>query len=149
MRAANSDVVLVGCPVLGRLTPELRRAGYAYLTSVLSGDPAGQVAAMAEAGAIPSGADIEALVADLSASGSLDPMALLGGDGPGALLAGLRDAVAILLRHRLRPPLDVVLLVRGLFALQRVLPVAAPGATLTGCLLPLLPRLPELAGDGL
>jgi ubiquinone biosynthesis protein len=145
---ADSNIVLVGCPVLGRLTPELRRAGYAYLTSVLSGDHAAQVAAMGDAGAISDGTDIEALLADLTAGGSLDPMALLGSDGPEALLGGLRDAVAILLRHRLRPPLEVVLLVRGLFALQRVLPVAAPGASLTGSLLPLLPRLPELAADG-
>jgi ubiquinone biosynthesis protein len=145
---ADSTIVLVGCPVLGRLTPDLRRAGYAYLTSVLSGDHTAQVAAMRDAGAIPDGTDIDALVADLTAGGSLDPMALLGSDGPGALLDGLRDAGAILLRHRLRPPLEVVLLVRGLFALQRVLPVAAPGASLTGSLLPLLPRLPELAADG-
>jgi ubiquinone biosynthesis protein len=145
---ADSDIVLVGCPVLGRLTPELRRAGYAYLTSVLSGDHAAQVAAMGDAGAISDGTDVEALLAELTAGGSLDPMALLGSDGPEALLGGLRDAVAILLRHRLRPPLEVVLLVRGLFALQRVLPVAAPGASLTGSLLPLLPRLPELAADG-
>jgi ubiquinone biosynthesis protein len=148
MRGADSTIVLVGCPVLGRLTPELRRAGYAYLTSVLSGDHAAQVAAMGDAGAISDDTDIDALLADLTAGGSLDPMALLGSDGPEALLGGLRDAVAILLRHRLRPPLEVVLLVRGLFALQRVLPVAAPGASLTGSLLPLLPRLPELAADG-
>lgn len=103
---------------------------------------------MHDAGAIPDGTDLEALEADLAAGGSLDPMALLGSEGTGALLDGLRDAVAILLRHRLRPPLEVVLLVRGLFALQRALPVAAPGASLTGSLLPLLPRLPELAADG-
>jgi hypothetical protein len=72
-------------------------------------------------------------------------MALLGSDGTAALLGGLREAVTVLLRHRLRPPLEVVLLMRGLFALQEVLPVTAPGATLTGSLLPLLPRLPELA----
>lgn len=148
LRAPDGHIVLVGCPVLGRLTPDLRRAGYAYLTSVLSGDHAAQVEAMRDAGAIPHGTDTEALVADLATGGSLDPMALLGADGPGALLDGLREAVAILLRHRLRPPLEVVLLVSGLFALQRVLPLAAPGASLTGSLLPLLPRLPELAADG-
>lgn len=148
LRATNGSIVLVGCPVLGRLTPELRRAGYAYLTAVLSGDHAAQVAAMRDAGAMPEGTDTEALVADLAAAGPLDPMALLGSEGPSALLDGLRGAMAILLRHRLRPPLEVVLLVRGLFALQEVLPLAAVGATLTGSLLPLLSRLPEVAADG-
>lgn len=148
MRTADGSIVLVGCPVLGRLTPDLRQAGYAYLTSVLGGDHAAQVEAMRDAGAIPDGTDIDALVADLTLGGSLDPMALLGSEGPEALLDGLRDAVAVLLRHRLHPPLEVVLLVRGLFALQRVLPLAAPGTSLTGSLMPLLPRLPELAAHG-
>lgn len=148
LRAPDGTIVVVGCPVLGRLTPELRRAGYAYLTGVLSGDHAAQVEAMRDAGAVADDIDEASLIADLAAIGSIDPMALLGADGQGALLGGLRDAVGVLLRHRLRPPLEVVLLVRGLFALQQVLPVAAPGASLTGALLPLLPRLPELAADG-
>ncbi|MDP1818994.1 MAG: AarF/UbiB family protein [Acidimicrobiales bacterium] len=147
LRSSDGTITLVGCPVLGRLTPELRRAGYAYLTAVLSGDHAAQVEAMRQAGAVPDGIDEGALIADLVAGGSIDPMALMDSSGQGALLEGLRDAVGILLRHRLRPPLEVVLLVRGLFALQQVLPLAAPGASLTGALLPLLPRLPELAAD--
>jgi ubiquinone biosynthesis protein len=148
LRTSDGTITLVGCPVLGRLTPALRRAGYAYLTAVLSNDHAAQVEAMREAGAVPDGVDEEALIADLVAGGSIDPVALLDASGQEALLDGLRDAVGILLRHRLRPPLEVVLLVRGLFALQQVLPLASPGSSLTAVLLPLLPRLPELAADG-
>lgn len=148
LRSSDGTITLVGCPVLGRLTPELRRAGYAYLAAVLSGDHAAQVEAMRQAGAVPDGVDEAALIADLVAGGSIDPMALLGSSGQGALLDGVRDAVGILLRHQLRPPLEVVLLVRGLFALQQVLPLASPGASLTGVLLPLLPQLPELVADG-
>lgn len=145
LRSDRDVTTFVGCPVLGRLTPLLRTSGYDFLTAVLSGDHGGQVAAMRAAGAVPEATDTEALTADLTATGGLDPMALLGSDGPTALLGGLREAVTVLLRHRLRPPLEVVLLMRSLFALQEVLPVTAPGATLTGSLLPLLPRLPELA----
>jgi predicted unusual protein kinase regulating ubiquinone biosynthesis (AarF/ABC1/UbiB family) len=145
LRGDGDTTTFVGCPVLGRLTPILRTSGYDFLTAVLSGDHSGQVAAMSAAGAVPEGTDTDALIADLAAADGLDPMALLGSDGPTALLGGLREAVTVLLRHRLRPPLEVVLLMRGLFALQEALPVAAPGATLTGSLLPLLPRLPELA----
>jgi predicted unusual protein kinase regulating ubiquinone biosynthesis (AarF/ABC1/UbiB family) len=145
LRGDGDTTTLVGCPVLGRLTPILRTSGYDFLSAVLSGDHSGQVAAMRAAGAVPDATDADELIADLAASGGLDPMALLGSDGTAALLGGLREAVTVLLRHRLRPPLEVVLLMRGLFALQEVLPVTAPGATLTGSLLPLLPRLPELA----
>jgi predicted unusual protein kinase regulating ubiquinone biosynthesis (AarF/ABC1/UbiB family) len=145
LRGDGDTTTFVGCPVLGRLTPILRTSGYDFLSAVLSGDHSGQVAAMRAAGAVPDATDVDELIADLAASGGLDPMALLGTDGPAALLGGLREAVTVLLRHRLRPPLEVVLLMRGLFALQEVLPVTAPGATLTGSLLPLLPRLPELA----
>jgi ubiquinone biosynthesis protein len=143
----DGRVVVAGCGTIGRLDPPIRRAAIEYLAAVLGGDYEGQVAAMRQTGAVPDDVDVDALVADLSASAALDPMTILAG-GEVSLLGALREAMDLLLRHRLRPPLEVVLLVRSLFALRSLLATVAPERSLLDALFPLIARLPELrAGD--
>lgn len=134
---------IVGCSTLGRLSPTIRRAGIDYLAAVLGADFEGQVAAMQTTGAVPDGVDIDALVADLAAAQALQPVTILAG-GETSLLAALAEAMHLLLRHRLRPPLDVVLLVRTMFALRSLIAVVAPERSFFDVLLPLVVRLPEL-----
>lgn len=89
-----------------------------HLAAVLGGDFDGQVAAMRATGAVSDGVDVDRLVADLAAAQALQPMTILAG-GETPLLGALREAIELLLRHRLRPPLEVVLLVRTLSAYAR------------------------------
>ena len=139
----DGRVVVAGCGTIGRLEPPIRRAAIDYLAAVLGGDYEGQVAAMRDTGAVPDDVDVDALVADLRSSAALDPMTILAG-GEVSLLAALREAMDLLLRHRLRPPLEVVLLVRSLFALRSLLAMVAPERSLLDALFPLIARLPEL-----
>jgi ubiquinone biosynthesis protein len=134
---------LIGYSTIGRLDRRTRRAALDWVVAVFSGDAAGQVAAMDEVGAVSENTDVKALLADLEAADSLQPMALLAG-GEAALLAAVQDGMRLFLRHRLRPPLELVLFVRTLLSLRALLRVVAPDRPITEALLPLLPRLPEL-----
>ena len=137
---------VVGFGAAGRFDQATRRSALDYLAAVLGGDVAGQVAAMQAAGAVPDGVDLDALVADLEAAEALQPAAIFGG-GEAALLTALREAVGLLLRHRLRPPLEVVLFVRTLFALRALLQLVAPDRPLLHALLPVVQRLPDLRAE--
>jgi ubiquinone biosynthesis protein len=140
----DGGLALIGVGAAGRLTPQLRRAGIRFLTSVVSGDAEGQVEAMQLAGAVPPGADLGALMDDLRSAETLQVHNILMG-GEAGLLGGLRDATRILLAHQLQPPLDVVLLLRTVFALGETAERIAPGAGgLMAGLLPLFQRLPDL-----
>lgn len=140
----DGGLALVGVGAAGHLSPQLRRAGIRFLTAIVSGDTDGQIDAMRLAGAIPPGTDLDALAADLRAAESLKVSSILIG-GEGGLLAGLRDATRILLAHHLEPPLDVVMLLRTVFALGELLERVAPeaGGLMAG-LLPLFQRLPDI-----
>lgn len=142
----DGRVGLWGCGTLGCFSPDTRRGALKYLMTVLSGDFEGQVEAMRLSGAVPPGTDVSALVADLAASDALQPMAMLAG-GQQSALAGLREAVTLLLKHKLRPPLEVVLFVRNLFALRSLLARMSPEADLLSALMPLVQRLPQLAQE--
>lgn len=139
---------VAGCGTVGRLDPTTRRVALDYLAAVLGGDFEGQVAAMRATGAVPDGADVDGLVADLAAASALQPMTILAG-GETSLLAALREAMDLLLRHRLRPPLEVVLFVRSVFALRALLAMIAPQHGLLEALFPVIQRLPDLrAAEG-
>jgi ubiquinone biosynthesis protein len=143
----DGRLVLAGVGAAGHLSPDLRRAGIGFLTSLVSGDAEGQVEAMRLAGAVPPGVDLVALVEDLRSADSLQVTTILMG-GEQALLAGLRDATHIMLAHQLQPPLEVVLLLRTVFALGSLAEQVAPGGGgLMAALLPLFQRLPELIAD--
>jgi ubiquinone biosynthesis protein len=142
----DGRLVLWGCGTLGSFTPDTRRGALKYLVAVLSGDFEGQVEAMRLSGAVPDGVDVGALVADLAAAEALQPMAMLAG-GQQSALAGMRQAVTLLLKHRLRPPIEVVLFVRNLFALRSLLARMSPEADLLAALMPLVQRLPQLAQE--
>lgn len=136
----------VGFGTIGRFDMALRRGALKYLTSLLSGDVEGQIEAMEMTGAVPDGVDVEALAADLAASAALQPMTMLTG-GPDAIVAGLREAVRLLLAHQLRPPLEVTLFVRNVFSLNAFVRTLGPEVTLMTALMPLVQRLPELAAE--
>ena len=142
----DGRVGIVGYGTLGRLDRRTRKAALDWVVSVFSGDAAGQVAAMDEVGAISQHTDVKALIADLEAAESLQPMALLAA-GEAGLLTVVRDGMNLFLKHRLRPPLELVLFVRTLLSLRVLLRVIAPERSLLEALMPLLPRLPELRGE--
>ncbi len=144
---SDGGVVIVGCGAVGRLDPRLRRAGIWFLRSLLTGDAAGSVDAMRRAGAVPLGADMNQLVSDLESAQALRvPQILMGGEQ--GLLGALSEAVRLLLRHQVRPPLDVVVLLRTIFALgtlaDRLLP---DGGGLMPAMLPLIQQLPDLIAE--
>jgi hypothetical protein len=141
----EGQLVLVGVGTLGRFTPELRLAGVRFLKAVLTGDFEGMVDGLRIAGAVPADIDVAALLADLRGSDRLDPAKILFG-GEGAFTDALSATVGILLRNRLAPPVEVILLLRTVYALGELLHRVDPGGGggLTAALLPLLPRLPEI-----
>jgi predicted unusual protein kinase regulating ubiquinone biosynthesis (AarF/ABC1/UbiB family) len=135
---------LVGTGTVGHLPIDLKVAGIRFLRAFLSGDPEGQAEAMRLAGAVPPDADTTALVADLAQAEALQMSAILAG-GEKGVLKGLNEAVRLLLLHRLRPPLEVVLLLRTVFALGALSDRLAPGGGgLAMALFPLVARLPDL-----
>jgi hypothetical protein len=100
---------------------------------------------LAAVGAVGPDADTAGLVADLAGNDRLDPVKVLLG-GEAALLDALRTLVGILLAHRLDPPVEVILLLRTLFATGRLASSLTPDGTsgLSAALMSLLPRLPDL-----
>jgi ubiquinone biosynthesis protein len=139
----DASLGVVGCGTLGRFDLTTRRAAFGFLTALFSGDHRGQVEAMALGGAVPDGVDTEALVADLAAAPALSPTAMLSGGGD-AITGALGDAVRIQLRHRLRPPADVTMFVRNVFAFRELLATLAPDTSPFLALMPLVQRLPDL-----
>lgn len=148
---AGGHLTLVGCGTIGHLSPDLRRAGITFLKALFSGDAAGQVEAMQIAGAVSADTDLDGLVDDLSRSDALKVTTILMG-GETALLGALSEAVRLLLEHRIRPPIEVVLLLRSVFALGALADRIVPeGNGLMVALMGLVPRLPDLlarAADG-
>jgi ubiquinone biosynthesis protein len=142
--APDGTLVLVGVGAVGHFSPELRRAGILFLRSVMSGDGAGQVEAMRVAGAIPPGTDLEPIIHDLSTAEALQVSTILLG-GEQGLLDALGATVRVLLTYNIKPPVEVVLLLRTVFALEVVSRSIMPaGGGLMAALLGLVPRLPEL-----
>ncbi|MFP5579609.1 MAG: AarF/UbiB family protein [Acidimicrobiia bacterium] len=135
-------LAVVGTGAVGRFDLRMRHSAFAFLIALLSGDHAGAVAAMRDAGAVPPGADEAALVAELATTPSLSPMTMLSTEG--GLTGALSDAVGVLLRHRLRPPVEVVLFVRNVFGFRSFLATVAPETTMMAALMPLVQRLPDL-----
>ncbi len=142
----KGDLSILGFSTVGRFGLDVRRGALKYLTSIFSGDVRGQIEAMEMSGAVPDGVDVEALARDLAASEALQPMTMLTG-GEGAVVAGLKDAVNLLLRHHLRPPIEVTLFVRNVFALNAFVRQLGDDMSLMGALMPLVQRLPQLAAE--
>lgn len=143
----DGGLALIGVGAAGHLSPRLRKAGIRFLTSVMSGDAEGQVEAMRLADAVDPGTDLDALVEDLRSAETLQVSQILMG-GEAGLLTGLRDATRILLAHQLHPPLDVVMLLRTVFALGELTEQVAPDSGgLMAALLPLLQQLPDLIAE--
>jgi ubiquinone biosynthesis protein len=146
----DGTLAMIGVGAVGHFSPDLRKAGILFLRSVMSGDAAGQVEAMRVAGAIPDGLDVGPLVAELDAADALQVSKILMG-GEQGLLDALGATVRVLLAYDVKPPVEVVLLLRTVFALDLVGRAVMPaGGGLMTALLGLLPRLPDLlsAADG-
>ncbi len=141
----DGRVAMVGVGALGRFTPELRLAGTRVIKAVLTGEHEVMIEGMRIAGALSPDVDIDALLVDLQGSPLLDPSAILFG-GQSALADALTATVSIMLAHHLAPPVEVILMLRTVFALGQLLPHLDPGGDigLTAALMPLLPRLPEI-----
>lgn len=138
----DRTMAVVGTGAVGRFDLQTRQSAFDFLIALLSGDHAGAVSAMRHAGAVPPGADEAALIAELATTPSLSPMTMLSAEG--GLTSALSDAVGILLRHRLRPPVEVVLFVRNVFAFREFLATVAPETSMLAALMPLVQRLPDL-----
>lgn len=139
----NGNLGIVGCGSMGHFDLQTRRAALLYLTSVLSGDFENQVESMRLAGAVPEGTDIEALVHDLSTTEALQPATMMMG-GEESMVGGLKEAMLVLLRHKIRPPLEEVLFVRNVFMLRNLFASLSPDVSMMMALMPLLQKLPEL-----
>ena len=144
----DTRLALVGAGTVGRFSPELRLAGVRVLKSVLTGEHEGMIDGMRIAGALNADVDVDALLADLQGSDKLDPSKILFG-GENALLDALNAAVGIMLSHKLQPPVEVVLMLRTVFAVGELVHRMDPDSTagLTAALMPLLPRLPEIIAN--
>lgn len=144
----DDRLALVGVGTMGRFTPELRLAGVRVLKSVLTGEHEGMIDGMRIAGALSDDVDVDALLADLSSSPKLDPAKILFG-GESGLLDALNAAVGIMLDHKLQPPVEVILMLRTVFAVgalvKRLDPTGSIG--MTAALMPLMPRLPEIIAN--
>ncbi len=139
----NGNLGIVGCGSMGHFDLTTRRAALLYLTSVLSGDFENQVESMRLAGAVPEGTDTSALVADLASTEALQPATMMMG-GEESMVGGLREAMTVLLRHKIRPPLEEVLFVRNVFMLRNLFASLSPDISMMMALMPLLQKLPEL-----
>ncbi|MCB1251451.1 MAG: AarF/ABC1/UbiB kinase family protein [Acidimicrobiales bacterium] len=145
--APGGRLVLAGVGACGHFTHNMRRAGIVFLRSVLGGDPAGQVEAMQIAGAAPAELDVDALIAELTASEALDVSRIMFG-GEDGLLGALGETVRIMLTYDIKPPVEVALLLRTVFALGALVEQVHPdGGGLMAALMGLLPRLPDLLAD--
>lgn len=142
----DAKLGVVSCSSLGRFDVKTRRAALQYLTSFFSADFNGQVEAMDALDAIPDDVDKNLLVKDLSAAENLSFSAMLSG-GPNAITTALKEAVAILLDHRVRPPLEAVLFVRNVFSFNRFAHHFDPEANAVALLMPIVQRLPQIAAD--
>lgn len=140
----GGELAVVGVGTVGHFSHQLRRAGITFLRAVMSGDAAGQVEAMQIAGAAPIDLDTEALVADLSSNEALQVSSIIFG-GEQGLLDALAATVRVLLAYDIKPPVEVVLLLRTVFALDELARRIMPdGGGLMAALMSLLPRLPDL-----
>lgn len=143
----DGRVALVGAGTVGHFSPQLRRAGICFLRSVMSGDYAGQVEAMRIADATPAGLDVAALESELESAEALQVSTIIFG-GEQALLDALAATVRILLQYDIKPPVEVGLLLRTVFALDSVAKRIMPeGGGLMATIMSLMPRLPELLAD--
>ncbi len=144
----DGRLALTGYSTVGRLDDTTRQAALQYVMALLCSDGPGQVAAMRAIGAVPDGLDEAALIADLDALDLPDLMAVLAG-AEFDLASVIRPGLGLMVRHRLRPPTELLLFVRAVLSLRALLAVIDPEAGLLTALLPLLPRLPTLLGDAM
>jgi ubiquinone biosynthesis protein len=139
----DGRLAVTGCSTIGRLDRTVQRGTIDLLVSLMGGDVPGQVAALAAIGAVPTDADLDGLEKDLANITPPDFLAVASGMA-GAPFESLNDVIDMAIRHRLRPPLVLMLFARTLLALNATIERINPALALPGVLLPLVMRLPEL-----
>ena len=141
---ADGRLGVIGYGTVGHFDLAVRRGALRYLTSIFTGDVDGQIEGLRMTGAVPADIDLPSLARDLAATEALQPMKMMTG-GQDAIVVGLKEAVELLLRHRLRPPLEVTLFVRNVFALNAFIRRFAPESNLMMAMMPLVQKLPDIA----
>lgn len=139
----DGSLALVGCSAIGRLPLPMRRAVLDYVTALFSGDYRGQVDAIVRLGAVPDGADLAAMEADLRAVPELAPIKLMTG-GEAALSAVGRALISLAMKHELHAPVGILQWVRALLTYRSITRHLVPNMPFVQTLLPLLPRLGEI-----
>jgi ubiquinone biosynthesis protein len=142
----DGRLCVTGCGAVGRLDLTTRRALLDLLPALLSGDTARQVAALHDLGIAPAGQGAEDLLAELAEVQPSNPFVLLGGQGGGMAALG-RDAIGIMLRHGVTPPLELVQLARAVLALRTILRCTRAPGGLLATLVPLVGRFSALRAD--
>lgn len=139
----DGRVALAGCRRVGRLDAGTRRATVELVATVLTGDTAGQAAALVALGVVPPDADVAALAAALAVVEPDSPLVLLSAPGE-RRRAVLGQAGAVLRRHHARVPPQLMEWLRALLALRSLAGPAAAHPGLIRALAPVVMRLPQL-----
>jgi ubiquinone biosynthesis protein len=134
---------VVGCGTIGRLDLAIRKATMDHLVAVIGGDIDGEVTAMQALGAISEDTDLEELKRDLAAMERPDPMKVML-EGEPALLSAAREALLLQIRHRVRPPVELMLFYRTFLSLRSVMRFIDPDGNPLETLMPFAFKLPEL-----
>jgi ubiquinone biosynthesis protein len=138
----DGRLVVTGCSAIGRLDATIRRGMIDLMVAMLGADAPGQVKALVEIGAAPADADLAGLERDLAAVAPPDLFLILAGMMPLPVEA-MNGVIELAVRHRLRPPIELMLFGRTVLALNAVIERVEPDRTLQAVLLPLMMRLPE------
>lgn len=142
----DGRLAIVGAGVTGHFDRATRRAAIELLVSLMAGDANALVDAMDKIGALSEHTNPTHLLADLESADALKPMTILA-NGEAGLMNAVQTAIAALLRHRVRPPLELMLFLRSMLALRALLRVVHPDGTLMESLFPVVSRLPQLRAD--
>jgi ubiquinone biosynthesis protein len=139
----DGRVLLIGCDAIGRLDLATRRALLDLLPALVARDPVGQMGALQDLGIAPPGTAADRLAEELAGIPPTNPLGLLTGEG-GGLTGVTRQTLAVLLRHGVTPPLELVQLARAVLSLRTVLDRTDASGGLLAAFAPLLGTLPEL-----
>lgn len=123
----DGRVVLLDFGITGRMSRFERLAFVRLLIAGMTNDPAGQLAAVRDLGALPADADLDAVAADLGLyDETVDPTTL----GSEELVAELRRVVKALLSYGARVPKELMLFVKNLMFLDGAMARLAPDVDL-------------------
>ncbi len=119
----DGRTALMDFGITGRLTEEERMAFLRMMTSAMTNDVRGQIAAFRDLGALPGDTDIDAIVTDLRLDGPpLDPTSL----SPEELVSELQRVIKALLGYGARLPKPLMLYIKNLIFIDGAIATLAP-----------------------